>query len=605
MGVKGWGFWSTLITAKAKISPKRIVSVNRMELNGAQTGNRIKNFLIKETNLQFSKVYHLVDSSTVLGYVHKESGNFGPYEGTRISEIQSSNESKDGKLVGWAWVPGSQNPADWCTKPRTVTDLSENKFFYSGPPFFQLEESEWPIKFSYRTDKLEGEIESRVRATCAFVEVKFSTNIVNRLLVRGSSWKKIVRVLAWLFRISQPRDKRTSGVLTCDEVRKSKVLIVKEAQREIESELNLAASSGTGRFRKLAPMKDEEGIWRVGSRLRNFVPFTKDSNMPQILPTKHRATLLLMRLAHQFAHSGQDGTLSRFHTNRFWTVRAGHVARMVKNQCVPCRKIAKITISQPMGEYTLECLSSKYAWGFCQLDLFGPYHCRDSINARRTKKIWGMIIEDVNSGAVHLDVVEDYSTPAVLSTLRRFGNLRGYPGIICSDPGSQLESAGGKLENWWVTMGTTLRDFGTTKNFRWDISPADSPWRQGKAERRIAIVKKLLTLSIGDSRLTPLELQTAFSEVANICNERPLGVNLKPREDGSYTLITPNELMTGRSGNPVPDDIDLVENRPITCRYRMIQHVSKAYWDKWSKMVTPGLVHRQKWHHKGRTESKS
>ena len=88
-------------------------------------------------------------------------------------------------------------------------------------------------------------------------------------------------------------------------------------------------------------------------------------------------------------------------------------------------------------------------------------------------------------------------------------------------------------------MGRALRDFGTTKNFRWDISPADSPWRQGKAERRIAIVKKLLTLSIGDSRLTPLELQTALSEVANICNERPLGLNLKPREDGSYMLITP------------------------------------------------------------------
>jgi hypothetical protein len=100
--LRGGGFWSTLITSKAKIAPKRIVSVVKMELSGAQAGNRIKNFLIKDTNLQFSKVYHLVDSSTVLGYVHKESGNFGPYEGTRISEIQSSNEFKDGKLVGWA-----------------------------------------------------------------------------------------------------------------------------------------------------------------------------------------------------------------------------------------------------------------------------------------------------------------------------------------------------------------------------------------------------------------------------------------------------------------------------------------------------------------------
>ena len=253
-----------------------------------------------------------------------------------------------------------------------------------------------------------------------------------------------------------------------------------------------------------------------------------------------------------------------------------------------------------MGEFTLDLLNSKVAWGFCQLDLFGPYHCRGSVNARQTKKIWGMIIEDVNSGAVHLDVVEDYSTSAVLSSLRRFGNLRGYPGIISSDPGSQLESASGKLESWWVTMGGTLQDFGTTKNFRWEVSPADSPWRQGKAERRVGIVKKLLTLSVGDSRLTPLELQTAFFEVANICNERPLGVNLKPREDGSYSLITPNDLMIGRSGNKVPDDTKLVEDRPMNCRYRKVHHVSTVFWEKWSRMVTPGLVHRQKWHQKGR-----
>ena len=164
--LKSGGFWSTLITSKSKIAPKRIVSVPRMELCGAVAGNRIKNFLIKETNLQFSKVYHLVDSSTVLGYVHKESGNFGPYEGTRISEIQSSNKFKDEKLIGWAWVPGSENPADWCTKSRTVKDLTESDFFYSGRLFLTLKEEEWPIKYSYRTDKLEGEIKNHLPVYC-------------------------------------------------------------------------------------------------------------------------------------------------------------------------------------------------------------------------------------------------------------------------------------------------------------------------------------------------------------------------------------------------------------------------------------------------------
>ena len=82
--LKQGGFWSRLIMAKCRISPKEILSIPRMELNGAVVGTRIKNFLIKETSLKFEKVYHLLDSSAVLGYVQKERGNLRPYEGVRV-----------------------------------------------------------------------------------------------------------------------------------------------------------------------------------------------------------------------------------------------------------------------------------------------------------------------------------------------------------------------------------------------------------------------------------------------------------------------------------------------------------------------------------------
>ena len=93
--LKSGGHWSRLIMAKSRIAPKNIVSVPRMELNGAVIGNRMKNFILKETNLKFSNVCQLVDSSTVLGYVQKECGTFKPYEGVRIAEIQSSNKFVD------------------------------------------------------------------------------------------------------------------------------------------------------------------------------------------------------------------------------------------------------------------------------------------------------------------------------------------------------------------------------------------------------------------------------------------------------------------------------------------------------------------------------
>ena len=151
---------------------------------------------------------------------------------------------------------------------------------------------------------------------------------------------------------------------------------MKEVQKAIEPELiEAAGDKAKGRFRKLAPVKDGDGVWRVGSRLRHSVPFTDDKKMPRILPTHHRVTLLIMQFAHQFSHSGLDGTLSRFYAKGFWTIRAGHIARKVKNQCVPCRKIGKLTIGQPLGEFSFEQLTTPYAWGYCQLDLSGPYLC--------------------------------------------------------------------------------------------------------------------------------------------------------------------------------------------------------------------------------------
>ena len=179
--------------------------------------------------------------------------------------------------------------------------------------------------------------------------------------------------------------------------------------------------------------------------------------------------------------------------------------------------------------------------------------------------------------------------------MRRFGSLRGWPGVIHSDPGSQLVSASNCLVSWWSEFEAALQRFAAEKRFQWTVSPPDAPWRQGKAERRIGVVKRLMKISVGDSRVTPLELQTILFEVANICNERPLGLS-KPREDGTYQLITPNQLLLGRSHNILPDDTGIVDSLPVQARYRLVHHVTNVFWEKWSKEVSPSLVVRQKWH---------
>ena len=106
----------------------------------------------------------------------------------------------------------------------------------------------------------------------------------------------MVRVLAWMLRVCYPMLLKT---LDPEEIRRAKILLMRYAQREISDELKEVAEEGVGRDRKLAPVLDEEGVWRVGSRLRNFVPFTFDSQLPIIIPYNHRITLLIMRESHQ------------------------------------------------------------------------------------------------------------------------------------------------------------------------------------------------------------------------------------------------------------------------------------------------------------------
>ena len=74
--------WCRLAMAKGKIAPKCRGTVPRMELCGAVTQVRMEKFIREKTKMNFEKVSHIVDSSTVLGYINKSDSQFKPYEGS-------------------------------------------------------------------------------------------------------------------------------------------------------------------------------------------------------------------------------------------------------------------------------------------------------------------------------------------------------------------------------------------------------------------------------------------------------------------------------------------------------------------------------------------
>ena len=71
-------------------------------------------------------------------------------------------------------------------------------------------------------------------------------------------------------------------------------------------------------------------------------------------------------------------------------------------------------------------------------------------------KVWGAVIEDINSRAVYCDVILDYSAEAMILMLKQFSAVRGWPVRMMSDPGSQLESTAGILTLWWSDWKKSL-----------------------------------------------------------------------------------------------------------------------------------------------------
>ena len=93
---------------------------------------------------------------------------------------------------------------------------------------------------------------------------------------------------------------------------------------------------------------------------------------------------------------------------------------------------------QKMGKLPVERLKPAPPFYHCMIDYFGPYTIRGEVNKRASMKVYGVLITDLLTRAVYIDIASDYSTDCFLVVFKRFTSLRGSPAVIFSDKGSQL-----------------------------------------------------------------------------------------------------------------------------------------------------------------------
>ena len=195
-----------------------------------------------------------------------------------------------------------------------------------------------------------------------------------------------------------------------------------------------------GKLKSLRAQIDENGFIIINSRALSEMTSHYGNDKFPILTYKDPLAHIWMQHVHSEDHTGVTKTVAKSR-RKFWIIRARKLAHNIKQNCYKCRLVDKLLAEQIMAPLPTSRTKISPAFHTTSMDLFGPIEIVDTVKRRTTKKVWGVIFDCMVTRAMYLDLTEDYGTDSILHTLRRFVCIRGCPGEIKSDQGSQLIAA--------------------------------------------------------------------------------------------------------------------------------------------------------------------
>ena len=262
------------------------------------------------------------DSTTVLSWVQSPAIKFKPYVKNKIVEVQNLLPSSC-----WGYLPSTKNKsADLLSKGCTRKELD---IILKCPDILRIPESTWPkLPEPKKTDDYENEL--------VIVRKVAVGNLTDPLMIleKYNSWKKLVRVTAYVFRFIHklrknhlPNEKEEMDYfnnLTKREMELAENYWLEHAQKSIdETERN---------FEKYTPFIDENGLKRISGRIQQSDIFDYDRKHPILLPYDSRVSKLILEEIHKrLHHPGHNRVLSESR-DKFWVINGRRLAKGIWTQ---------------------------------------------------------------------------------------------------------------------------------------------------------------------------------------------------------------------------------------------------------------------------------
>lgn len=605
-----------LILAKTRLVPSGkknlLITIPRIELWAALIANRtavlLQDMLAPHVNIV--GVTHYIDSQIVLHWIQNGS-NLRPYEERRVQEIRNSKLTTDRR-----YVHTSDNPADYCTKPPSLSQLIDSNF-YKGPAFLRQPYEDWPSwKPSSESKQSDGYNSAEKRVCHATTLITSATMIsatapsvmdINRFARLNCLTGATSYVIRFTKRIT------SKGIPDAAEREAALMLWVKHVQEVHFADAFAALTKGRHKVCKLIHQfdlfEDQDGYLRLGSRLTNAT-LSADSTHPILLPADHRLTSLIILYIHRQEEHASAGTVLSRLRERFWIARGLSTVRTVVRGCWECRLSKSTTIPYPPhGQLPAERLdSSQPAFHSILVDQLGPIYTFDT-KTQLTRKRWALILSCATSRAVHIEPLHDYSGDAVLHAFERFWARRGLTeGTIFLDQATAFQATAKVIDSLLTPafqhkLYNDLQPFVAVKKLRFKFAPARAPWHQGAVERMVAMVKSSLRPALWRRRITDEELVTLLCKIEAVINTRPLtSLSSDPKDPRPLTpacLIAQSSRLDMPSvpeANILPTGSTAADR--LRAAHRRREQIVDCFWQRWRREY---VQHLQSVHLNNRT----
>ena len=135
---------SNLIYSATRVAPtKTKLSIPKKELNGILLVCEKLIYIAEALGIKIENTFAHTDSLVSLHWVNKDKNTLRLYVSNRVNKIQQTN-------IKILFTPGTQNPADLCSKPKPGRDYINNPFWTTGPSYLQQNDNSWLEKYDLK-----------------------------------------------------------------------------------------------------------------------------------------------------------------------------------------------------------------------------------------------------------------------------------------------------------------------------------------------------------------------------------------------------------------------------------------------------------------------